>query len=245
MAGSDRDPSDNIVAKASRLADQHLNLVRNISTGLAVAGVLLFAKSIKLATKFTSPKDIPETFIRKNVKLRGKVLSITEQGLEVEHVPIYLPFVASLQKRWHSEGSLVIRLAGVEMTPSGKVWLQEKLHPSQMLWFQLLNRDDLALDCFVLVHKRGLFNECLNVEILTQGLGKVSHTPRFDEKPELWTFYKRLLQAEVKAQNKGKGLWKQDSQLDVVTNKILNNSFMQKLKQLTTFLMNYWKKYRT
>ncbi|XP_063297090.1 protein C3orf33 homolog [Pelobates fuscus] len=248
MAGGEREtePSgDNIVSKASQLADKHLYLVRNISTGLAIAGVLLFARSIKLVTKFTSAKDIPEKFIKKNVKLRGKLLCITEEGLEVEHVPINVPFITSFQNRWQRDGSLFIKLAGVQLTPSGKIWLREKLQPSQILWFQLLQREGLALDCFVLVPKKRLFSECINVEIVTQGLGKVAHVPKLDENPILWKFYKRLLQAEVKAQNKGKGLWKLDSRLDVLSNKMLNNSVVQKLNHLTSFIMNYWKKFRT
>uniref|UniRef100_A0A8C5MLT7 Chromosome 3 open reading frame 33 n=1 Tax=Leptobrachium leishanense TaxID=445787 RepID=A0A8C5MLT7_9ANUR len=242
MAAGEEEPGDNIVSRAAKLADKHLYLVRNISTGLAVAGVLLFAKSIKLVTKFTCAKDIPEKFIKKNVKLRGKLLCITERGLEVEHVPISIPFIASFQKRWYSDGSLLIRLAGVELTPSGKIWLQEKLQPSQMLWFQLLKREESALDCFVMIPRRGLFSECVNVEILKEGLGKVTHVPRFDEEPALWKFYKRLLKEEVKAQNKGKGLWKQESRLDILTNKMVNNTVVLKLKEFTRFIINMWKK---
>ncbi|XP_053315255.1 protein C3orf33 homolog [Spea bombifrons] len=245
MASNGRDSAGNIVSQLSQLADRHLYLVRSISTGLAIAGAFLFAKSIKLTTKFTNAKGIPEKFIRKNVKLQGKLRCITEQGLEVEHIPITLPIVSFFQKKWHSDGSLLIRLAGVELTGCGKIWLRNRLHPSQMLWFQLLSREDSVLDCFILVHRRGLFNECLNVEILRQGLGKVSRVPRIDEHPTLWKFYKRLLQAEVKAQKKGKGMWKRESQLNMLTNKMLNNNIVQKLKQLASNIVNYWKKYRT
>uniref|UniRef100_F6Z7C8 Chromosome 3 open reading frame 33 n=1 Tax=Xenopus tropicalis TaxID=8364 RepID=F6Z7C8_XENTR len=100
MAERGRDQADNLISKVSQLADNHLTLVRNISTGLAVAGVLLFARSIRLTSKFTSAKDIPLEFIKKNVKLRGKLLSITGDTLEVEHVPISLPIVAAFQSKW-------------------------------------------------------------------------------------------------------------------------------------------------
>lgn len=48
---------------------------------------------------------------------------------------------------------LLVRLAGVELAPSGMAWLQQELKPKQTLWFQLLGREDLALECLVLVNK--------------------------------------------------------------------------------------------
>lgn len=95
-AGGD---ASSAISKVSEWADEHLRLIRNISTGMAVAGIILFARSIKLTSKFTKGIDIPVEFIEKNVKLRGRVLQITERGLEVEHVPITIPFISSWQKR--------------------------------------------------------------------------------------------------------------------------------------------------
>lgn len=50
-------------------------------------------------TKFTTAMEIPVEFIEKNVKLRGRLHRISEQGLEIEHVPITLPIISSLQRR--------------------------------------------------------------------------------------------------------------------------------------------------
>lgn len=47
-------------------------------------------------TKFQAASEIPARFIERNVSLRGKVHSIAEKGLEVEHVPIYLPVLSPL-----------------------------------------------------------------------------------------------------------------------------------------------------
>lgn len=47
-------------------------------------------------TKFQAAREIPALFIERNVRLRGKVHSITEKGIEVEHVPIYLPVLSTL-----------------------------------------------------------------------------------------------------------------------------------------------------
>ena len=50
-------------------------------------------------SKFTSSSDIPVEFIRRNVKLRGRLRRITENGLEIEHIPITLPVISS----WRSK----------------------------------------------------------------------------------------------------------------------------------------------
>ncbi|XP_073887401.1 protein C3orf33 homolog isoform X6 [Macaca fascicularis] len=148
----DRDGMEpNVVARISQWADDHLRLVRNISTGMAIVGIMLLLRSIRLTSKFTSASDIPVEFIRRNVKLRGRLRRITENGLEIEHIPITLPIIASLRKE--PRGALLVKLAGVELTETGKAWLQKELKPSQLLWFQLLGKENSALFCYLLVNK--------------------------------------------------------------------------------------------
>ncbi|KAL7990935.1 hypothetical protein Chor_014365 [Crotalus horridus] len=178
----------NYVARLSEWADAHLTLVRNISTGLALAGVIVLAKSIKL-------------------------------------------------KRWHSNGLLLVRLAGVDLTSDGIIWLKEEMKPSQMIWFQLLGRKESALDCFVIVNKGRFSSICLNEEILRQGLGKtvciegLAHESRI-----YWKLHKRLLQAEMKAVKKKKGIWKEETFIEKLKEHISNYKFIQKLKQFATWL---------
>uniref|UniRef100_A0A493T3W9 Chromosome 3 open reading frame 33 n=1 Tax=Anas platyrhynchos platyrhynchos TaxID=8840 RepID=A0A493T3W9_ANAPP len=159
-------------------------------------------------TKFTNAVDIPVEFIEKNVKLRGKIHHVTEKGLEVEHIPITIPIVTSIQRKC----LLLVRLAGVELAPSGMVWLQKELKPSQMVWFQLLGREDLALECRVLVNKGRFLSVCLNEEILRQGLGRTARIEGLHHDSRLyWKLHKRLLRAELKALKKNKGIWQEES----------------------------------
>ncbi|XP_029441647.1 protein C3orf33 homolog [Rhinatrema bivittatum] len=81
-----------------------------------------------------------------------------------------------------------------------------------MLWFQLLRRDESALDCFVLLNRGRLFSVCLNEEILREGLGRAIGMEglRPDSKRH-WKLQRRLLRAELRAQKKGRGLWKEAS----------------------------------
>lgn len=97
-----------------------------------------------------------------------------------------------------------------------------------------------------LITQGGFFNECLNVLLLKEGLGRVVPISNIHAKSSHhWRFYKQLLQAEVRAQKAGKGLWEQESQLQIMKNKIVTNSIFQKMKQLTNSLVTYWKQFRT
>ncbi|NXU49865.1 CC033 protein, partial [Turnix velox] len=188
-------------------------------------------------TKFTSAMDIPAGFVEKNVKLRGRLHQITEKGLQVEHIPITIPFLTTIQRRWQSEGFLLVRLAGVELAPGGMAWLQQELKPRQMIWFQLLGREDSALECLVLVNKGRFLSVCLNEEILREGLGRAVGVEGLHHHSHLyWKLHKRLLRAELKALKKSKGIWREESYPERIRNSISNNRFVQTLKQFANWL---------
>ncbi|XP_054456846.1 protein C3orf33 homolog isoform X2 [Anoplopoma fimbria] len=213
-----RDPGNrsthNIVSLISQFADDNLTFVRNISTGLAVAGVIVIARSIKLVTKFHAASEIPARFIERNVSLRGKVHSITERGLEVEHVPIYLPVVSPIISKHKGvfTSPILVHLAGVELTPEGRVWLQKNLAPAQTVWLKLISREDDMLHCLVSQSRGLMWSYSMNEEVLRLGLARTA--PVVGVLPDsrlYWRLLKRLHRAEVKAEKKGRGLWKQDS----------------------------------
>ncbi|XP_054241746.1 protein C3orf33 homolog [Indicator indicator] len=195
---------------------------------MAVAGVLVLARSVRMTTKFTSALDIPVEFVTKNVKLRGKLHHITEKGLEVEHIPISIPLITSIQRKWQSKGLLLVKLAGVEWAPSGMAWLQQELKPKQMIWFQLLGREELALECLVLVNKGRFLSVCLNEEILRQGLGRTVPIKGLPHDSHLhWKLHRRLLRAELKALKKHKGIWQEESYYERLRDRISSNRVVQ------------------
>ncbi|KAM6257839.1 protein C3orf33 homolog isoform 2-T2 [Porphyrio hochstetteri] len=205
------------LARLSEWADSHLSLLRT--------------------TKFTSALDIPVEFVTKNVKLRGKLHRVTEKGLEVEHIPISIPVITSIQRKWQSEGLLLVRLAGVEVAPSGLAWLQRELKPKQTIWFQLLGREDTALECLVLLNKGRFLSVCLNEEILREGLGRAARIEGLQHDSHLyWKLHKRLLGAELKALKKNKGIWKEESYSERIRDRISNNKFVQTMKQFVSWL---------
>ncbi|XP_074768687.1 protein C3orf33 homolog isoform X3 [Athene noctua] len=193
--------------------------------------------SSSLTTKFTSALDIPVEFVEKNVKLRGTLHHITEKGLEVEHIPISIPFITSIQRKWQSKGLLLVRLAGVELAPSGTAWLRQELKPRQMVWFQLLGREDSALECLVLINKGRFLSMCLNEEILRQGLGRTARIEGLHHDSRLyWKLHKRLLQAELRALKKNKGIWKEESYSERIRDCVANNKFVRTLKEFASWL---------
>uniref|UniRef100_A0A8C3DSG6 Uncharacterized protein n=2 Tax=Corvus moneduloides TaxID=1196302 RepID=A0A8C3DSG6_CORMO len=199
--------------------------------------VVVLSYALHQTTKFTSPLDIPVEFVEKNVKLRGKLHHITEKGLEVEHIPISIPFITAIQRKWQPEGLLLIRLAGVELAPGSTAWLQRELLPKQPLWFQLLGRDSSALECLVLVHKGGLLSVCLNEELLSQGLGRAARIEGLPHHSRLyWKLHKRLLRAELKAVKKNKGIWKDQSYSERIQERISSNKFLLRLKQFVSWV---------
>ncbi|NXG15635.1 CC033 protein, partial [Grallaria varia] len=209
---------------------------QGLSAGAAVTAVLLLARSLRVTTKFTSALEIPAEFVEKNVKLRGKLHHVTEKGLEVEHIPISIPFITAIQRKWQSEGLLLIRLAGVEMAPSGTAWLQRELSPQQPLWFQLLGREGSALECLVLVNKGRFLSLCLNEELLSQGLGRAARIEGLPHESRLyWKLHKRLLRAELKAWKKNKGIWKEEKKSERIRGNISSSKLVQRLKEFVSW----------
>ncbi|NXJ11911.1 CC033 protein, partial [Odontophorus gujanensis] len=210
---------------------------QSLSGGVAVAGLLLLARSVRLTKKFTNALDIPAGFVEKNVKLRGKVHHVTEKGLEVEHIPIRVPFITSIQRRWQAEGLLLVRLAGVELAPQGTEWLCRELKPSQVIWFQLLGREHLALECLVLLNKGPFSSVCLNEEVLREGLGRTVGIGGLQHDSHLfWKLHRRLLRAELKAVRKKKGIWKEESFSERIRARMSSSKFVQTLGRFVSWL---------
>ncbi|XP_077578946.1 protein C3orf33 homolog [Stigmatopora nigra] len=225
----------NFVSSISQLADDNLTLVRSISGGLALAGVILIARSIKLLTKFQTAFEIPSHFVESNISLRGRIHSVTEEGLQVEHVPIYLPLLSPLlaKHKVFPPTPLQVNLAGVDLTTEGKLWLQTKLLPSQTVWLKLVSRHGDKLHCFVSHSKRSPWCLSVNEEALRLGLARRAPLPGISPHSRLhWHLHKQLHRAEVKAEKKGLGLWKEESQWEMALKAVRNSALFRLLQRL-------------
>eukprot|EP00064_Thunnus_orientalis_P010612 superscaffoldBa00001456_g10638 len=218
--------SHNIVSIISQFADDNLTLVR--------------------ITKFHAVSEIPARFIERNVSLRGKVHSIAEKGLEVEHVPIYLPVLSPLLSKHKgvSTSPLLVNLAGVELTPEGREWLQKNLAPAQIVWLKLISREDDILHCLVSqsrpipcppssLQQGSMWSCCLNEEVLKLGLARTAAIVGVLPDSRLyWRLHKRLHRAEVKAERKGRGLWKEDSLWERASKAVRDNIIFRLMRRL-------------
>ncbi|XP_055502257.1 protein C3orf33 homolog [Leucoraja erinacea] len=228
------------LGSAVQFVDGHLQAVRTITTGLVVIGIVMLGRSIRLMTKFTSVLEIPNNFIDKSIKLRGRIHQVTENGLEIEHIPIYLPFISSLQRKWQSDGLLMIRLAGLQMTDEGRTWLTEQVKSPHVIWFQLLRRDNSFVDCMVKLNKGSIFSVSLNEEILKKGLGRAVKIEGLHSNPKLyWRLQTKLLKAELKAQKTGKGIWKEPTILEKVSNNVQNSNIFHHLNNLLSWVKSF------
>lgn len=86
--------------------------------------------------------------------------------------------------------------------------------------------------------EQGRFSSfCLNEEILRQGLGKVVRIEGLAHESRIyWKLHKRLLQAELKAEKKNKGIWRKETFTEKLRELISNNKYMHKLKAFATWL---------
>ncbi|KAE8295151.1 Protein C3orf33 Protein AC3-33 [Larimichthys crocea] len=197
---------------------------------------VVIARSIKLITKFQAASEIPARFIERNVSLRGKVHSITERGVEVEHVPIYLPVLSTVLSKHKgvSTSPLLVHLAGVELTPEGRVWLQKNLAPAQTVWLKLISREDDTLHCLLSQSRKGsVWSYCVNEEVLRLGLARTA--PVVGVLPDsrlYWRLHKRLHRAEVRAERKGRGLWKQDSLWERASKAVWDSAVFRLMKRM-------------
>ncbi|XP_078620815.1 protein C3orf33-like [Branchiostoma floridae x Branchiostoma japonicum] len=196
--------------------DGHVNAVRNASTVLAIAGLAFAARGVRLFSKFYTVADIPPHFIQKNIRLQGKVIKVTDQHLQVEHIPILYLKIPYLMKK--QEGTIGVHLAGVKFEEGAVEWLKENVH-SQAVFFKMLQINSCQeLDCVVTTRRpgwRGLFSSmCLNEELIRQGLGKVAPIEGMQVGTTYVKLTKMLLRAELVAERKRRGVWTEPTVLE-------------------------------
>ncbi|XP_012679452.1 protein C3orf33 homolog [Clupea harengus] len=228
--------NNNLIAIVSKFADDHLALLRNVSTGLAIVGIVILGRSVKLITKFNAASEIPSRFIERNVSLRGRVCNISDKGLEVEHIPIYVPALSPLLVKCQTSTPLQVRLAGVELTPEGWDWLRRQLKPAETVWLKLIRQEGETLDCFVSTGRGSFLSTCLNEEILRQGLARSTPILGLGHHSRVyWRLHKRLLKAELHAERKGQGLWRESSLWERVSIAFRENIVVKSMKRFLSF----------
>uniref|UniRef100_UPI00358EEC0A protein C3orf33 homolog isoform X2 n=1 Tax=Myxine glutinosa TaxID=7769 RepID=UPI00358EEC0A len=198
---------DDVMERVTGYLDKHPGLLKNVSAGLAFTGLVFIGRGVRMLSWFRHATDVPAGFVRGGVRLRGRVCSASEGNLILEHLPI-ISFRKRTGQLTNGEEGLHVRLAGVDLTHDGKVWLESQLHPGDLVWFRLYERQGETLHCSVTRPKGWLFRKCLNEEVLERGFARVTSLPGSSSRRiNIWRLYRNLLRAELRAQRRRQGLW--------------------------------------
>ncbi|XP_051933514.1 protein C3orf33 homolog isoform X2 [Hippocampus zosterae] len=130
--------------------------------------------------------------------------------------------------------SLLVNLAGVDLTADGKLWLQRSVLPTQTVWLKLISRQDDTLHCFVTLNKQGSsWRRSVNEQALSLGLARTAPVTGLSPDTRFyWRLHKRLHRAEVKAEKKRLGLWKEESQWKRVVKTLRDNALFRLIRRI-------------
>ena len=195
--------------------DKYNRPIRYIPYGLAAVGVVVICRSAHIFNKFTSVQSIPPHYLSKNIKLRGTIRHVSDEGvLSIEHIPI-----ASFSSK-PSEPSdyLPVALAFIEANESTVCWLRNNISRSNV-WFQILNLNDDKLNC-ILKTNSVFWRRSINETLIREGISTVSlHQDisllqtQLHEKTLM-----RYIKAEHHASKKNVGMWKEPSRWEKIKN---------------------------
>lgn len=83
-----------------------------------------------------------------------------------------------------------------------------------------------------------LFNTCINEEILLLGLGRTAPLHGLDPHSRLyWRLHARLLKCELRAERKGRGIWKRESLREKVAQAVRSNTTITAMKRIMKWVL--------
>ncbi|XP_014282781.1 protein C3orf33 [Halyomorpha halys] len=200
---------------ATELLEQNIVGVKLGIYGIGLLGLGIALKSVRPFKKFTSPQDIPWSFMDGHLKLNGKVLGVEyfpKPLLVIDHHPI---FMSSFRK----PNGLLVDIEGVNISGNGISWLKTIVVGTNVD-FVLLHKQPSYVSCMVYQKKRNVGKHLVS-------LGFASVTPynfSLESYKEYGKYYKSLLSEEDRAEKKGAGLWwdkqRKSSLFDSILSKI-------------------------
>ena len=166
--------------------------------GIALCGLGVAIRSVRPFKKFTSPKDIPLSFIDGHLRLNGKVLRVDyfpKTHLVIDHQPI----LGSTLRR---TCGLNIDIEGVNISSNGISWLQTVVVGTK-IDFILLYKQSQYVSCMVYQNKRNI-----GTHLVSLGFASVEpYNFSLESYKDYRKYYKSLLQEEDKAEKQGAGMW--------------------------------------
>lgn len=103
---------------------------------------------------------------------------------------------------------------------------------SFFLFFLTLTRSSKVFSPPSCLHQGSLWSHCLNDEVLQLGLARTAPIVGLLPDSHLyWRLHKRLHRAEVRAERKGRGLWKQAGLWERVSEAVSDSAFFRLLRR--------------
>ncbi|KAJ8926054.1 hypothetical protein NQ315_009909 [Exocentrus adspersus] len=185
----------------ANVMDQNIRGVQLGCYSVALAGLTIAVRKVRPFSKFKSPSDIPNHFIKERRELTGLVRRIDPNGalLMVQHKPLVnIPLVPS--------GQLPVKISGVNVSGLGINWLQAVVVGSEVKFVPVLKQRD-AVECEVMLlqetkDRKRFIN--LGENLVKIGFGLPAKPPVKD--PKLLSYYKQLQSAELYAIRKKLGV---------------------------------------
>jgi len=186
---------------------------KGVEIGIYTVSGVLFAVAcykIRPITKFGRPSDIPNHFIKNQVKQYGTVSSIEPSQksgplLMVNHSPPLNVFLSSKKR-------LPVKLAGVQVNANGFSWLQSVTVNHKVTFLPLSKKDD-HVECQVFLLNSSPYKPTLDLaECLTMlGFANVTsmtiHPSNIENDKSLQKYYDNLLKMQNRAKKTRSGLW--------------------------------------
>ncbi|XP_070560418.1 protein C3orf33 homolog isoform X2 [Ptychodera flava] len=161
-------------------------------------------------SKFHYVKQIPAEFISKSLQLNGRVRSVKNGCLKVEHIPIIdiqsISWIGSVIRQ-DSNGVLPVYIGGVELEDSAQEFITSHVDKKSVRFRLLRVNEDGGIDCIVTSRKGLMSRKNINEMIVREGHGRAIHIQELARNKTFLKLSQKLIKAEMYAEKKGKGMW--------------------------------------
>jgi hypothetical protein len=240
-------PTSEQVKIVEPVSPLHVFALRGTIVGCGLLGAYLFMRNSKLFARFKHISEIPETYIRKETKLKGTIRALDSNGVfKVEHLPeISLPRL--LQPRKHATDLLRLRLAGLDVSKVGVDYLIKDLKlKDRKIIFNIIKQtanDSDTADADIAIKKSLLGAVNLNIDLIRKGYARVytldtpSHYEALQKNSSYSRLITKLLMSEKVAEKRGIGVWERESWVESVQSFPYAASQIVRSSSITKFIV--------
>lgn len=207
--------ANDVLYRITTFMDRYIREAKWVAYGVGSVGLLLVLRGVHATDVFSAAKDIPKRFIKNNVQLKGRVVSMEVNGtLSIAHQPM-LSIKPKWFQRFYKTKPLPVELAYISLSPLGQQWIGNNVMGKKVLFQPLAIQEKSPLledSVQAAVYIPKVFRKtCVNEELIREGLCKVSYDFQQDMcqlSPAQSQLLDRLIALESAACKKERGMWK-------------------------------------